>query len=66
MGLMYQVLFRKEQIDTTKRDEIRDNLENAIRGFKDNYKHRQSPASLKYIQARMQKSIEIYEGYVQE
>ena len=66
MGLMSQVLFRKKQIVTTKRDEIRDNLEKAIRGFKDNYKHRQSPASLKYIQARMQKSIEIYEEYVQE
>ena len=66
MGLMYTILFKKKQIDTTRREEIKTDLGTAIREFKDNYKHRQSPASLKYIQARMQKSIEIYEGYVQE
>lgn len=66
MGLMYLVLFKKKQIDTTRKEEIKAELEKAIRGFKDNYKHRQSPASLKYMQARMQESIEIYEGYVQE
>lgn len=66
MGLMYLILFKKKQIDTSKKEEIKTDLETAIREFKDNYKHRQSPASLKYIQARMQKSIEIYEGYVQE
>lgn len=66
MGLMYLILFKKKQIDTTRREEMRADLEAAIRGFKENYKHRQSPASLKYIQARMQESIEIYQKYVQE
>lgn len=66
MGLMYWILFKKKQIDTTRRDEIRADLEASIHEFKDNYKHRQSPASLKYIQARMQESIEIYQKYVQE
>ena len=66
MGLTYWILFKKKQIDTSRKEEIKTDLGTAIRGFKDNYKHRQSPASLKYIQARMQISIEIYEGYVQE
>ena len=66
MGLMYWTLFKKKQIGTTRKDDLREDLENTIRGFKDNYKHRQSPASLKYIQARMQESIEIYQKYVQE
>ena len=43
-----------------------DNSFEAIKKFKEDYKHKRSPASLKYMQARMQESIEIYEGYVQE
>ena len=66
MGLTYLILFKKKEIDTGRRDEIAEELEKTIKGFKDDYKHRRSPASLKYMQARMQQSIEIYEGYVQE
>lgn len=66
MGLMYWILFKKKQIDTTRKEEIKTDLGRAIRGFKEDYKHRQSPASLKYIQARMQESIEIFGRYVQE
>ena len=66
MGLTYLILFKKKEIDTGRRDEIAAELEKTIKGFKDDYKHRRSPASLKYMQARMQQSIEIYEGYVQE
>ena len=66
MGLMYWILFKKKQIDTTRKEEIKTDLGRAIGGFKENYKHRQSPASLKYIQARMQESIEIFGRYVQE
>lgn len=64
MGLIYYVLFKKKTVDTSKKDELRDRLKEAIRQFKLDYKHRRSPASLKYLQARMQTSIEIYQDYV--
>ena len=39
-------------------------LKDAIQEFRLDNKHRRSPASLKYLQARMEKSIEIYQDYV--
>lgn len=64
MGLVYYVLFKKKRVDTGKKDEIKGKLEQTIAEFKRNDKHKRSPASLKYLQERMQASIEIYQDYV--
>ena len=62
-GLIYSIVFKKKKIDPTRKDELKQHLSTEIQSFKGDYKHKKSPASLKYLRARIQKSIEIYHKY---
>jgi len=64
MGLIYLVLFEQKQIDTARKDELKGKLQAKADEFKRDPKHGRSPASLKYLQARMESSINIYNEYV--
>lgn len=64
MGLIYLVLFENKEIDTSRKDELKERLRAQADTFKHDPKHGRSPASLKYLQARMQESITIYNDYV--
>ena len=66
MGLIYYVVFKKEEIDVTRKNDLTAVLTAKAEDFKRNDKHSKSPASLKYLQARMEESIKIYEDYVQK
>lgn len=64
IGLIFWVLFQKKQIDTTRKEELKGQLQAQANTFKKDPKHGRSPASLKYLQARMKASIDIYRDYV--
>lgn len=64
MGLIYSVLFEQKQIDTTRKDELKEKLRTQADTFKHDLRHGRNPASLKYLQARMESSINIYSEYV--
>lgn len=64
MGLIYLVLFEQKQIDIARKDELKGKLRSKAEEFKHDSKHGRSPASLKYLQARMEASINIYSEYV--
>lgn len=66
MGLIYIIMYKKQKIRTDNCDLLRGRLQQAINSFKEDPKHKRSPASLKYMQERMKQSIEIYSAYVQE
>ena len=68
-GLMYEVIFERKTIDVSRKNELKEELENAIREFRetndDADKHTRAPAALKYLRPRIAKSIEIYKRYVE-
>ena len=64
MGLINQVLFEKKRIDTSRKTELKDKLFSKAEEFKQDSKHGRSPASLRYLQSRMEESINIYSSYV--
>lgn len=64
MGLIYWVLLEKKQIDVTRKDELKEKLRELSESYIHDPKHGRSPASLKYLQARMKASIDTYRDYV--
>ena len=62
-GLIYVRVVENKNVDTSKKDEIEVKIKNAITTFKHSERHEKSPASLKYLRQRIEKSIEIYKQY---
>lgn len=63
-GLIYNVVIEGHNIDTTKHEFLRTELEAAVIEVKGKDKHEKSPAALKYLRMRINKSIEIYKKYI--
>lgn len=63
-GLIYQILFRNKKIDLSKKSSLKKEVEDTSIVFKDNYNHAKAPSALKYLKARIDKSIEIVGKYV--
>lgn len=63
-GLIYQTVFKKNKIDMTKVNEIKIELKDAISSYKGDDVHKKSPSLLKFLRARLSKSLEIYAHYV--
>lgn len=62
-GLTYQILFNKKEIDAAKKDDLKQELEQKIREFKQDDSHKKSPNNLDYLRKRIRQSILIYEKY---
>lgn len=62
-GLIYYVVFEDKKINTTKKDDLKKALEDASSMFKNDYAHAKAPSALKYLKARIDKSIEIMKKY---
>ncbi len=62
-GLTYQILFNKKEIDTAKKDDLKQELEQKIRELKQNDSHRKSPNNLEHLRKRICQSTSIYEKY---
>src|SRR5690606_3721121 len=65
-GLIYAIVFEDKAIDTTKQSELRNEIEAKITHFKSEENHKRAPSALKYLKARINASIEIYNDYIDE
>lgn len=63
-GLIYFIVFLKKDIDSDKKEEIKNKLNVKIREFLANDLHRRNPGALKYLRERVKCSIEIYKEFV--
>lgn len=63
-GLIYAVIFEDKAIDITRREELIADIEAKIAEFKRVDAHKKAPSALKYLRARINSSIEIYNNYL--
>lgn len=61
-GLIYTVVFKKEDIKTSKISKLNTQLKAAIKEFKGNELHSNKPSGFKYLRERIRVSLEIYES----
>ncbi len=62
-GLIYQIIFKKSNIDFLKKDELKNELIKKIMEFKNDSNHQKNPNNLRYLRNRISESIEIYGRY---
>jgi len=65
-GLIYAIIFEGKTIDATKNQELHSALENKITEFKAEESHKRAPGALKYLRARIDSSIALYNTYANE
>lgn len=64
-GLIYVVMFKKSEINLSKKNNITKDIDNAIKEFKESKDyHTRNPGALKYLRKRIEKSIKIYGEYI--
>lgn len=63
LGLTYEILFDKKKLDDAKKNELKQELEDTINGFKQDYSHTRSPSAFKHLRNRIITSIGIYQKY---
>lgn len=63
-GLIYVIVLKGMDIDITAKQELIQKLDKLYELFKDNYLHSRSPNALKYMQKRMEESINTYAQYI--
>lgn len=59
-GLIYYILFEGKDIDLSGKQSLNQELEKLYEGYKSNNLHSRSPNALKYMQKRMEDSINTY------
>ncbi len=65
-GLIYVIVFKKRNIDFSKKDELKEKITRKIEILKGTENHKSSPAALKYLRARIHSSILIYKRYLRD
>ncbi len=63
-GIIYFVVFKEKEIDSNKKEEIIDKINDKVKEFKGYSLHTKNPSAFKYLRERVQSSIEIYKEYV--
>ena len=63
-GLIYHTLFKKNNIDTTQKEELTKELSEKITELKAVAKHTKTPSLLKYLRTRVKCSVDIYSKYM--
>lgn len=64
-GLTYWILLKNKSIDTTKKEDLKIKINNYITTMDNDPKHRAHPDQLQHLRGRLQKSVSIYEEYLQ-
>ena len=62
--MMYHTLFKKNNIDTIRKDELTNELSEKITKLKTDAKHTKTPSLLKYLRTRVKDSVNIYSKYI--
>lgn len=63
-GLVYFILFEKKSIDTSKKEDLKSEIESVIQEFRENAGHSNAPAQFQYMRQRITKSVETYQKYL--
>lgn len=63
-GLLYQVLFLHNDIDMSKKEQLKKELEEVISVYRKDDKHSTVPAQLGFLRLRISKSLEVYSSFV--
>ncbi|MBQ9560711.1 MAG: DUF262 domain-containing protein [Prevotella sp.] len=66
MGLIYAAFIKKQQLNNNKLASLKEDISNAINEIKQDAAHRYNPNTMRRINMRLRKSIEIYNKYVVE
>ena len=64
-GLIYHVLFRHKSIALDRAEELKRAIERTITELKSTGNHAHAPAQFQYMRARISKSIEVYQRFIQ-
>jgi hypothetical protein len=62
-GLINEIVFKNNKLDETKKDKLKDELEEKIKELSEIENHKYNPSALKYLKSRIAASIAIYEKY---
>lgn len=62
-GLIYITILKDETLDTSKADELKNDIERKIEEFKEDYYHKKAPNNLGNLRSRISDSIDIYEKH---
>lgn len=62
-GLIYMIVFKDKAINIALKDNLKKELDDKIAEFKRSDLHKRAPAALKYLKARIEDSINIYNKY---
>jgi len=65
-GLVNEVIFKNKQLDHTKKEALKDEIERRIVVLRNTENHKLNPNALKYLKARIWASLEIYSKYRRE
>lgn len=65
-GLVENVLFERKKLNIGKFDELRKEISKSYREFKEITGHSDNPNRQKYIKERLQKSLDIYQEFIDE
>jgi uncharacterized protein with ParB-like and HNH nuclease domain len=63
-GLIYLVAFKGKELDATKKDLLKNELNAKIAVLKGNPQHSKAPSALKYLKERIDSSISIFNKYL--
>jgi hypothetical protein len=63
-GLIYYVIFKKRKVDSNKKDDLKQKLDEKISQYKSSYSHKRSPNNLGHLRTRITDSILIYSQYL--
>ncbi|AZA50684.1 DUF262 domain-containing protein [Chryseobacterium carnipullorum] len=66
LGLIHVIVFEDKSIDLTQKDQLEQAVKDKISQLKVNEAHKKAPSALKYLQERIQSSIEIYNNYTDD
>lgn len=65
-GLIYCIVFENKSLDLTKKDELNTRLQISVEECREDAGHKRAPSALKYLRARIDSSIEIYDQFINE
>lgn len=64
IGLIYHVMIKGEELDTTRFEELKNDIAAKVTTYKANENHRHAPNGVYYLRQRVRESIQTYQRYV--
>ena len=65
-GLIYYTVFQNKKLNLDQKTLLKDKINGRIKSFKEDYYHKKTPSALVHIKERVDGSISIYRGFLDE